>query len=218
MTAKSALLITGALILFTLLLGAYFYPILPSVMASHWDASGAVNGTMSKSLGITLVPLLMLVLGLLAFSIPRIDPLRSNIAAFRRQYYTLVVLIELLLAGIQVASIAENLGAAFNMMVVVMPLVGFLFLYLGFFLPQTRRNFFIGIRTPWTISSDEVWDRTHRLGGLFFKILGALAIATLLAPGYAIIAFIAPLCVVVVGLVAYSYVIYREVETRRISM
>ena len=103
------------------------------------------------------------------------------------------------------------LGAAFNISTVVMVAVGLLLMALGNFMGKVRKNFFIGIRTPWTLASDEVWAKTHRLGGWCLVIAGAaMALLAVLAPTVEWIIYI----VVAMALipVVYSYIAYRRIE------
>ena len=160
-----------------------------------------------------MLPLVMLALILVFTAIPHIDPLRANIEQFRKQYNGFLALFMLVLAAIQAAILAWNLGALFNISAVILPAVGILMFYVGVMLPQTKRNWFMGIRTPWTISSDLVWHKTHELGGTLFKIFGVVIVLAVFAPPqYAIWIIVAPLAVIVVGLFAYSYVLFREQE------
>jgi uncharacterized membrane protein len=89
-------------------------------------------------------------------------------------------------------------------------LLGGLFFYTGIVLEKVKKNWFIGIRTPWTISSDEVWDKTHRLGGKIFKAVGVVSVVSVLLPAYAFLIVIGLLVGAAVGLVAYSYVEYAK--------
>ncbi|MDB5237895.1 MAG: hypothetical protein JWM46_165 [Candidatus Kaiserbacteria bacterium] len=214
MSTRAAFIISLSLIALTLAIGLYYYAALPAVMAGHWDAAGVANGTISKFWGVTLLPLLMFVILWVLVVVARIDPLRSNIEAFRGTYNTFLTILMLFFAGVQIAVLAVNLGVKFNIDIAIMPLVGILFFYIGTVLPRTKRNYFMGVRTPWTVSSDIVWDKTNRLGGTLFKVLGVLAILTVLAPSYAIVAFAVPTVIVVFGLVLYSYVAYREAGVR----
>jgi uncharacterized membrane protein len=186
------------------------YPSLPPEMATHFNSAGQVNGTMTSWLGAFLLPLITLLVLLLFTAIPYIDPLRVNIAKFRRQYDTFVVLLMLFFAIIQSLIISRNLGSTIDPMYVVLPAVGILMFYVGTIMPKTRRNWFIGIRTPWTISSDHVWQKTHELGGRLFQAIGIIMILGVLAPSYAIGIIVIPLIVVVVGLVFYSYYVYAQ--------
>ncbi len=165
---------------------------------------------MNVFLGAFLTPLIMLGILILLSIIPRVDPLRANIELFRDEYNTFIALLMFALGAIQASLIAYNLGIQFDVMYVVLPAVGLLMLYVGVILPKTKRNWFIGIRTPWTISSDYVWQKTHELGGTLFKILGALILFSVLVPQYALVIALVPLCVFVLGLVLYSYRLYER--------
>jgi uncharacterized membrane protein len=186
------------------------YPSLPPVVATHWGADGHVNGTMSSFAGTFLLPLIMLFVLLLFTAIPYIDPLRVNIQYFRKQFDTFVALLMLVLACVQAATLAWNLGDSFNPLYIVLPAVGILIFYVGVILPQTKRNWFVGIRTPWTISSDHVWQKTHELGGVLFKVLGVIIVLAVFAPSYATWIIFVPLAIIAVGLILYSYVVYEQ--------
>ena len=196
----------------TLAAGLFFYPVLPDVMMTHWNAEGVPDGSMPKFWGVAIMPLLLAFSISILAAIPHIDPLKNNIASFRTQYNIFVVLLSAVLAFVQLAVLAVNLGTALNMSTIVMPAVGVLFFWLGSILPRTKRNFFFGVRTPWTLSSDTVWKRTHKMAGWIFRALGLLAVFTIIVPAYAVPLFFGPLVVAVVGLVAYSYFVYCEVE------
>lgn len=185
-------------------------PALPPIMATHFAANGQVNGTMSSWAGALILPLVSLLVLLLFTAIPSIDPLRVNIQKFRKQYDVFVSLLMLFFAVIQAMLIARNLGATFDPMYVVLPAVGILIFYAGVMMPKTKRNWFIGIRTPWTISSDHVWQKTHELGGTLFKVLGIIIVLGVLAPSYALWIIFVPLVVIVAGLVLYSYFLYAQ--------
>lgn len=186
------------------------YPSLPPVMAMHWSASGQVNGTTGPLAGAFLLPLIMLVVLLLFTAIPYIDPLRVNIQSFRKQFDTFVALLMLVFACVQAATLAWNLGDMFDPLYIVLPAVGILIFYVGTILPQTKRNWFIGIRTPWTISSDHVWQKTHELGGTLFKVLGIIIVLAIFAPSYAAWITFVPLAIIAIGLIVYSYVVYEQ--------
>jgi len=210
MSSRAAQRITWVLFAAVLVGTLIAYPFLPPVIATHFNQAGRVSGTMDSFAGAFLLPLLMLLVLLLFTAIPRIDPLRVNIAQFRRQYDTFVALLMLFFACIQASLIAWNLGVVFDPMYVILPAVGILIFYLGVIMPQTKRNWFIGIRTPWTISSDHVWQKTHELGGTLFKILGVIIVLGVFVPSYAVWIIFIPLVIIVLGLVLYSYFLYEE--------
>jgi uncharacterized membrane protein len=166
---------------------------------------------MNTFTGAFVLPVIMLFVLLLFTAIPYIDPLRVNIAQFRRQYDMFVAILMLFFAAVQASILSRNLGSSLDPQYVIMPAVGVLIFYVGSMLPKTRRNWFIGIRTPWTISSDHVWQKTHELGGTLFKILGIVIVLGTFAPtGYLLWIVVIPLIVVSLGLVLYSYFIYEQ--------
>jgi len=87
---------------------------------------------------------------------------------------------------------------------------GLLFLYLGTILDKLKRNWFIGIRTPWTLSSEKVWEKTHRIGGILFKISGLIILAGMFAPEHLLLFVLIPVFATVVFLIIYSYLEYRK--------
>jgi uncharacterized membrane protein len=213
MNTRAAFSAAWALALLTIGAGFFFYPALPDIMTTHWSAEGVANGAMPKFWGVFLMPLTLAFMLSIFAAIPHIDPLKSNIHHFRRQYDLFVLLLIAVLAFIQLAVIAINLGATFSISSIVMPAIGVLFFSLGSFLPSTKRNWFVGIRTPWTLSSDEAWKRTHAMAGWIFKVLGVLAIVTILVPAYVVPVFFVPLAVSLTALVVYSYFVYREASS-----
>lgn len=192
--------------------GAAVYSSLPDRIAAHWNVSGAVDGTLPRFWGVALFPVLLaLVYGIYAM-IPRIDPLRRNIEAFRPTFNVTFVAIALFMVFIFALVLGANLGLEVDMTLFVLPAVAVLFYFLGLVLPKAKRNWFFGIRTPWTMSSDEVWAETHRFAGLLFQ---ATALASLVALIY--LRGTAALIVVLVGAVGtalasivYSYFSYRR--------
>lgn len=194
MDKTRALIIT--LVLASFLIGAYFYPQLPERMASHWDAAGEVNGYMSRFWGVFFMPVFSVFLLALFFLIPRIDPLRENVAKFRSAFDGFILVIEAFFLYLYALTIAWNLGLRFDMTAMMLPGLSLIFIYMGFLLDKAERNFFIGIRTPWTLSSDRVWDKTHRLGAKLFRAVGLLTLLGLVFPAYAIFFFFVPVVAV----------------------
>jgi uncharacterized membrane protein len=92
----------------------------------------------------------------------------------------------------------------------IIPSVGVLLFIVGILIGKAKRNFFIGIRTPWTLSSDEVWNRTNRVGGTLFKIAAVVIILLSLVPAIAIYTMVGLLVPLSIGLVIYSYVLYHR--------
>ena len=211
MTTKTTALLTLVLITLALLAGALFWNQLPDQMASHWNINDEVNGTMPKFWGAFLMPLITLGMLALFLIVPEIDPLKDNIAQFRESFNLFILLIVAFMLYIHGLTLAWSLGYQdFKMSTAMLPFMGILFIAVGFMLRKAKRNFFIGIRTPWTLSSDSVWDKTHRLGSILFMASGALVIIGGVSGGTAAfyMTFI-PLIGSSLFLVIYSYVLFR---------
>ena len=181
------------------------WPAVPDTIVSHWNAAGDANGTMAKFWGLILIPLIMSICVGLFMLIPVIDPLRQNYETFRDYYEGFILVFCLYLLAIQLQLILWNTGFKISPTLTFPVLAGLLFIYIGFLLGHAEPNWFVGIRTPWTLSSENVWRKTHLLGGKLFKIAGIISIAGVLAGRYAIWFTIVPVIAVAVYTVVYSY-------------
>jgi uncharacterized membrane protein len=181
-------------------------------MASHWDINDQVDGYVPKFWGVFLMPLVTLGMFLLFLVVPSIDPLKANIAKFRETFNTFIALIIAFMIYMHGLTLAWSLGyQGFKLSMAVLPFMGVLFIFMGYLMKRAKRNWFIGIRTPWTLSSDRVWDETHRLGSILFTASGVLAIIGSLFGGMtAFWLMFAPLMGSALFLVVYSYVLYRR--------
>jgi uncharacterized membrane protein len=215
MSTRTTTIIVLILIIASALAGLLLWNKLPDQMASHWDINDQVNGYMSKTWGVLMVPLITLGMFLLFLVIPSIDPLKANIAKFRETFNLFIVLIMVFMLYIHGLSLAWNLGyTGFKMSTSMLPAIGLLFIFIGFMLRKAKRNFFIGIRTPWTLSSDTVWDKTHQLGAILFMASGVLAFIGGIFGGMTAFWFLfVPLIGSSVFLLVYSYVLYQR-ETK----
>ncbi len=214
MSTRLTLSITIVLLAVFLVGGLAVWKFLPDPMASHWNVNDQVDNTMPKFWGVFLMPILAVGMFVLFLVIPHIDPLKANIAQFRQAFNLFIVLILLFLGYIWILSIAWNLGYTnFRMSSAMLPALGILFLFIGWLFRRAKRNFFIGIRTPWTLSSETVWDKTHQLGSILFMISGILALIGSLFGKNAIWFVMLPLLGSALFLVVYSYVLYQR-ETK----
>jgi uncharacterized membrane protein len=199
-----------ALILLAFLLSAAAYPYAPDRVASHWNAQGQVDGYMSKFWGLFFLPLLLTGMVALFWGLPKIDPLKANIEQFRRPYETFIIILLVFMLLIHLQVILWNLGVQVSFNMTMPALFAGLMFYTGVLLEKAKRNWFIGIRTPWTLSSDTVWDKTHRLGAKLFKLTGLISLAGLLFQKQAFFFFIVPVLLVTIYITIYSYVEYRK--------
>jgi uncharacterized membrane protein len=155
------------------------------------------------------------IIGLLAL-LPRLEPRRENLERSRTAYVAIAITVVAFLAGLHVLAVMAALGSEINTTAVVVAGTGVIFIVIGNFLGKTRSNWFFGIRTPWTLSSERSWARTHRLGGwLFVGIgLGVLVTTALFGATVGLWVLLGGLLAGIVSLAAYSYLVWREDPAR----
>jgi len=208
---KKSIIIILLIILISFAVGIYLYPQMPEKIASHWNAQGEVDGYMSKFWGLFLMPIISLALFLLFLFIPKIDPLKANIEKFRKYFDYFMVIFFAFLFYLYLLTIAWNLGERFNMIQFLSPAFGTLFFYCGIMIENAKRNWFIGIRTPWTLSNEEVWKKTHDVGGKLFKIAGVIAFGGLILPNLALFLVLFPVLFFTLYVTVYSYLEYKKI-------
>jgi uncharacterized membrane protein len=158
---------------------AIIYGRLPEQMASHWNANDQVNGYMSRFWGAFLMPIISTGMLALFLIIPSIDPLKDNITKFRDTFNTFIALIIAFMLYTHILTLIYNLGYTFRISLAMIPGLGLIFVFAGIMMSKAKRNYFIGIRTPWTLANDTVWDETHKLGSKLFIGAGVLSLFSL---------------------------------------
>ena len=206
---KSEILIVGIALL-SFAIGVYYYPQMPEQMASHWNARGQVDDYLSKFWGLFLIPITLVGLALLFMAVPRVDPLRENIERFRKYYDGFVILFMIFMICVYLATILWSIEIRISINVFLPIAAGIMFIGAGILVENTKQNWFVGIRTPWTMSSESVWDKTHRMGGKLFKIAGAISIVGILFQSYAVYFVLVPALLVAAYTVVYSYFEYKK--------
>jgi len=213
---KKTQLIIILIILLSFAVGSYFYPRMPEMMASHWNARGDVDGYMTKCWALFFMPFLSIVMLLFFLLLPKIDPLKENIEKFRKYYNLFILLTILFLFYIYLLSIFWNLGYKFSMGQLMMPAIGALLFYCGVLLENAKRNWFIGFRTPWTLSSDLVWEKTNKMGGKVFKVAGIITALAFLFSSLLLYLIVIPILFIsILFLVLYSYFEYQKELTKK---
>jgi uncharacterized membrane protein len=189
------------------------YDRLPARMAIHFGLGGQPNGYQDKFTFVVIFGLLTLILPFLIKVLQQIDPRRDHYTKFRRAFEWFRFAITIFQSGIFGIVIAFNIGVPINIQTITSIGIGLLFIVIGNYLGQVRSNYFIGIRTPWTLAHDEVWRRTHRLAGPLWMIAGLVNIASAFMPGtWALwVSGVMIGCVVIVPIL-YSYLAFRKMQ------
>lgn len=186
------------------------YPKMPALMASHWDINGEVNGFMPKTIALALFPIISAFMLLLLTFLPKTDPHKENLKKFQAEFDFFIVILLGFLYYINSLTIFWNLGFRFDMGQALSPAFGALFFVCGILIGSAKQNYFIGIRTPWTLSSEVVWDKTHKFSGKLFKIIGSISLIGLILPSFAFPVVIGGALIAGVTSAVYSYLEYRK--------
>jgi len=214
MSTKLSVTLITIFIVLGVIISAVAYPLLPEQVASHWGANDQVDGYMSRFWGVALMPLITLAMALLFLAIPAMDPLKENIAKFREAFNTFIVLIVAFMLYVHILTLIYNLGYTFRMSLALIPGLGLIFVFAGVMMAKAKRNYFIGIRTPWTLANDYVWDETHKLGSKLFIAAGILSVLTMFLGenGFWL------MMVLILGAafvpVVYSYILFRRLANK----
>lgn len=211
MNTKTSYVIIAILTVASFIIGFCVYSLLPAQIASHWGVNGEVNGFMPKFWGVFLMPLIMFFLSFLLFWLPKIDPLQGNVVIFRRYYNSVIVGIIFFLFYVHLLTIAWNIGFRFDMGKMIVPPIALLWYMLGVALPHIKQNWFMGIRTPWTLASVRVWDETHKWSGKLFRYSALISIAGFFfSTNIMFWCFIIPVIFSAIASVVYSYILFKK--------
>ncbi|MGL4522102.1 MAG: SdpI family protein [Bacilli bacterium] len=185
---------------------------LPDQVVTHFDSNGTPDGWMSRTVGTFFLPVLSIILYLLMKYMPTIDPKKKNFNRFSKSYQMFLSVFFIFMLVLHIITVGYNLGWDVNIALSIQLLMGILFLYLGNEMPRFKQNYFLGIRTPWTLSNEEVWNRTHRVGGYGFIAAGVCFIGSIFLPTN--VGMIVPLIVlfaVAIFTMVYSYSVYKTI-------
>jgi uncharacterized membrane protein len=199
------------IIIAAVIITAVVYSQIPERMPTNWNIHGEVDGWSNRLWGAWLIPLMLPVIWAIMRALPHIDPRRANYAKFASTYEWLIVLVMGFMLGMQGLVLAGATGHPVEMQRVLPLGVGVMLLIIGNLLPRARSNWFFGIRTPWTLSSDLSWERTHRVGGYVIVFIGlAMIVTTFVAPERGLILLPFIVAPVVLLLIAYSYIVWKQ--------
>ena len=190
---------------------AIFWDKIPDQVPMHWNLQNEVDSYASKGFGMFALPVFNILLYGLFFLLPRIDPRKENYKLFGSAYATLRLVIITFMFVLFGVIMLVSMGYELNIGLIVIDLVSILFLVLGNMFGKIRFNYFVGIKTPWTLANQDVWQKTHRLGGKVW-VIGSIIMLILsfaLPFEWLIYIFIAYIAVIVVIPVVYSYKLYK---------
>jgi uncharacterized membrane protein len=201
------------IILLSLVVGAILYSHLPERVPIHWNVYGEIDGYGGRFTGAFGIPLLTLAAYVTMIVSPRIDPKRKNYEKFTGAYNAFIAAFVLFMLTLYGAILLVSFGYDLDIGMITPIGLGLLFIVMGNYLTRVRHNYFFGIKTPWTLASETVWRRTHRVGGILFVAAGLLTIASVVArPVPRFIITLSYILGASLVSVVYSYLVYRKLE------
>ena len=205
-------LLAWGISLASLLVALYFLPSLPAQVPTHWNMAGQIDGY-GPPLSILQLPLVALGLNLMLSFLPLIDPKRQNYQKFSGVYHMLRLILSLFFAGLTgILLYSSYHPGALQVNALILAGIGLMLSFIGNYLPKIKPNYFVGVRTPWTLASETVWRKTHRLSGFLWFAGGlSMAAAGFLLHGTALFAACAVLFVGMVGIpFVFSFLAFRN--------
>ena len=188
---------------------AIYWNNFPAKVPTHWNISNQVDSYSPKEVGLFLIPGMNVLLYFLFLAIPKLDPRRENFKLFGTTFKILRISISALMLLLFIVIVLISLGMKLNVGQIVIYGTILLFLIIGNFMGNIRRNYFAGIRTPWTLHSDEVWRLTHRISGKLWVASSILMLLLGLFIKLPVLGYIYFVCIVPI---LYSYFIFKILE------
>ena len=200
------LLITSVIMLLPILAGVILWSQLPEQMPTHWNASGEIDGWSSKPFAVFGLPLIMLAAQWLCLLGTQADPKKGNHS--EKVLHLVLWIIPVLSVVLHAVTFAAALGKEVRMEMIMPVVVGLVLAIIGNYLPKCKQNYTIGIKIPWTLNSEENWNRTHRFAGRLWLVCGVIIMLTGFIGGAWI--FFGVVIVMVLVPIVYSYILHRK--------
>lgn len=205
---KGKLIITSIVILIPMVIGLLLWAQLPERIPSHWGIDGEIDGWSSKTFAVFGFPALLLVVHWICVIVSSADPGSKN---YHPKMLTLVLWICPVLSLILNSLVyATALGYSLDVEIIMPLLVGLLFVIVGNLLPKCRQSYTMGIKLPWTLASEENWNKTHRFGGKVWVIGGVLTMATAFLGSFWVLLVVLIIMVAVPTIYSYRYFAKHE--------
>lgn len=206
-------LIPILMILISISLWLIFYPQLPDQVPMQWGVDGTVNWTASKFIALLTNSGMYIFIYLIMLISPKIDPKKNNYKQFSRSYDIIVSAVMSIFLLINLIILFTSLGYQLQVHFFIPILVGLLLVIFGNYMQTIKPNWLIGIRTPWTLASEAVWRKTHRLGSRVFILLGfILIIIPFVSDQYVLPITLISITIVALIPTVYSYLLYRKLK------
>ena len=211
MRHKNLIISTLLIILITWITAFIYSDYLPDPVPTHWNIDGEIDGWTAKPWGVYILPIIDTATILLLLVLPKIAPKGFRLEGALKVYYLLTLVMAVFMLMIMLFMFSAALNKGFNMTTWIMSGIGLLFIIIGNYLTKIPKNFFLGIRTPWTLSNDEVWFKTHRVSAWVFIIAGLALMLSPFTPYQNIILFTVIIATAAIPIL-YSLYLYKNIE------
>lgn len=214
---RAYLLVCLGLVAGAFVASAVLYPRLPEKIPTHWNIQGQIDGYGAKQWALFLVPGIMLGLTALFLALPWLSPKQFSLDSFKSTYGFIIVVIMATMAYIHGLTLWAAVAGQVDITRAMLAGLMIMFGLMGNVMGKVRRNFWVGVRTPWTLASDRVWNDTHRLAGQLFVGAAAIGLVGLLLPIPLPVMTIATIAIIMSAAlfpVGYSLVHYKRLERR----
>jgi len=205
--SKRTVVLTSLVCLLPLLVGILLYPKFPEQMVTHWDAQGNPNGWESKFMGVIVFPGILFLIQLAMPFLIKADPRNKNLNPKIASLLCWIMPALTLLCSF--STICAGLGIDLNVQIITPVFIGLLFLVIGNYMPKMTQSYTVGIKLPWTLESEENWNRTHRLAGYLWTLGGLAMIVCAFFP-FRAAALVVVILVIVLVPVIYSFCLYKK--------
>lgn len=199
------------IIIAAFLISIYFYPMMPEKVPTHWNFKGEIDGYSGRLSGSLIMPIINLIMYIMFIFLPALDPKRKNYKLFESTYIYFRYLFHIFFLAMHIMIISASLGYIVNTTRLVMFGISLLFMLMGNVMGRVKHNYFVGIKTPWTLANEEVWRKTHRLAALLWTAGGLIGvILSILNISFGFV-FVAILILPSIIPVIYSYIIFKNI-------
>ena len=203
--------IIGGILLVSLAVTLFYYPRVPDIIPTHWGISGQIDATGPKYMLFVFWGLALFVNVIMLFA-EKIEPKKGSYAKFPKVFNILRVFITALLCGLELLTIAFAFNPDFADMNSIMYItMGFMFVLLGNYMPKVKHNYTFGIKVPWTLAGENVWNKTHRMAGPLWIAGGIVMMGgVFMPPEAAFVIMFAVILLLVIAPMVYSYIEFRK--------
>ncbi len=192
--------------------GWYFYNKLPAIVPTHWNLAGEADGFGSKTTHLILMPVIVLGMMIMLMVLPKLDPKKEKYEKFAEVYELFQLLLAAFMSYTYLVTIWAGLNPKVDVGFAILAGIGLLFVVIGNYMGKIRQNYFVGIKTPWTLDNEEVWNKTHRLGGWCFVLAGLMFLVQAFLAWKTWWVLAIALTVILAVPIGYSYWLHKQLK------